>query len=947
MSQTDLSGLRSRLQGQVLDDRISRTIYSSGACLFRVEPLAVVLPRDRADVLAAVGFAAQRGLSLVGRGGGTSRCGNELGSGLVLDFSRHLNLVLEFNPEERWVRVQPGLILNDLNDFLKPEGLFFPIDPSTQDVCTLGGMIANNSSGPRAVRYGTTRDWVLSLEVVLSDGRVIETAPGTDPAGPDPAAELRRGVEDILARYELALRDEEPEVVKNSAGYHLWRLERGGRVDLTPLLVGSEGTLGLVTEARLSLAPRPERTWMGLLYFEALEPIGPAVQIIRELEPSMIEIIERRILDLARREIEAVRPYLPPGIEALLLVEFEGRDEAGLRDRFARLEEALVRREGLASGLRVAGDAAEMARLAQVRSISGPILNRVKGPRRPLAVIEDAAVHPSRLPEYIAGLRRLFEKFEVEAGIYGHAGDGELHIMVFLDLRRPEEAARMTALAESCYDLVLSLKGTISGEHGDGRLRTQFLRKQYPKLYPAFGEVKNLFDPAGRLNPGIIVGGEDDLLGRDLKAGPESPPGTGTVFDQAWLREEIEACSGCRKCLAYCPVARTEGQEWLTGRAKVSLLRELTAGRLDPDLLASPQFKRVMDACLNCQRCLKECPSGVDVPWLAIQARSEHLGRRGLSRGERFLARTGAWSERAGSLAPLINLANRLAPARRLLEKTLDLDRRRDLPPLQRLTLSQRLARRVGKAGGRPVAYFPGCLERFHTPEQGLDAVAVLEASGFRVLVPEFRCCGLAQIGLGNLDEVLADVEANLSRLAGLVEDGLDVVFGEPSCALAIRDEYPKVVRSERARLVSRRCFDIHEYLSGLLAQGRLNLNLGRLGQDGAGLRVGYHQPCHLRALGAGQRPLELLRLIPGLEVVPYSDLCCGLAGTFGLKKANFDLSLRIGRRLFREIEASKVEVVATSCGACGLQIRQATGRPVTAPISLLAESCRRAGVKA
>lgn len=921
------------LKGPVLTDEIHRAIYSSGACLYRLKPRAVAQPLDRDDVVALVRYAAEQSIPLAGRGGGTSRCGNELTDGIAVDFSRFMNRVVELDSGRTWVRVQPGLIQAHLNKRLAPDGIYLPIDPSTKDVATIGGMIANNSSGPHAVKYGVMRDWVLSLEVVLPDGEVIVTGragPGDAPENPR-LIDLETKVKAVLGGYNQALIDEKPFVVKNSAGYHLWDLDRPGGFDLTPMFVGSEGTLGLVTEARLRLAPVPERTAAGLFYFDDLTPIGPAVQIIREMDPSMIEIIERRIIDLAREKIAAVRPYLPDGIEALLLVEFQGDDRSALADKFRELTAELVDSEKLAVGFKLARDEAEAAELAKVRSISGPILNRAPGPKKPVAVIEDAAVHPSRLPEYIAGLRSIFSRFRVEAGIYGHAGDGELHVMVFFDLRQEEDRKLMVAVAEAARDLVLSLKGTVSGEHGDGRLRSGFLKQQYPELSRAFAEIKNIFDPQGIMNPGVIVDPDEDLMIDHLKFGADYRVREDTPFSRDGLIQAVETCSGCRKCFDYCPAAKAVGQEWATGRARVALLRELIAGRLDPETLFDPRLKRVMDHCLNCKRCLTECPSGVDVPWLALQAKAAYLAGKGLSGGDKMMARP--LSEIKG-LAPLINLANQVPPARWLAEKLFGLDRRRSLPHLGGRTLTDLLKERTPAPGSKPVVYFAGCLEKYSDPAEGLAAIKVLEANDCAVQVPEFDCCGVARISQGDFVGARAGMEANLIRLTGYADQKLPVVFSEPSCRLAAAVEYPKIVETEAARRAAEATVDIHRFLKNLLDRGELNTDLGEIK-----LKVAYHQPCHLKAQGDGQVPVELLRLIPGLEVITLPDNCCGLAGSFGMKAKNYDLSLEIGRPIFEAIERIKPDLIATSCAACAMQLGQVSGRETISPIALLARA--------
>jgi anaerobic glycerol-3-phosphate dehydrogenase C subunit len=943
--------LQRLIEGEVFFDELTRAIYSSAASIYRVKPFGIVKPKHQTDVIRLVRYAAEKGIPLIPRGGGTSRTGNELGEGILIDFTKYMNRILEFQPKGEWVRVQPGMILDPLNKFLKPHKLFFPIDPSTKEYCTLGGMIANNSSGPHAVKYGATRDYVLSLEVVLSDGEVMTTGPvsvGEKAAGESKDLEtliqkIYRVMPDLLKQYRKPMEEEKPFTMKNSSGYDLWRLQGNGLLDLTSLFVGSEGTLGIISEAKLRLMPLSGKALGGLIYFDNLDHVGTATQKILELSPAMLEVIERQILDLARKQKAELKPYLPEGIEAILFVEFQDENEEQLRQKFKEVERKLIDQEKLAVDLKVAKDNKDMAMLEKVRSVSGPILNKIKGPKKPIAFIEDATVHPNYLSQYIKALRDLFKKFEVDASIYGHAGDGNLHLMVFLDLTREDEVKKMVSLAEACYDLVLTLKGTISGEHGDGRLRTFYLKKQYPNLYPAMVEIKKLFDPENILNPGCIVGGDQNPLSQHLKYGvKDRVPLPISLFDKRPVREAIETCSGCGKCRSYCPVAQEIQEEWAIGRAKATLLREVISGALDPKMLDSPEFKEVMDSCVNCKRCLTECPSGVDIPWLALSSRGYYIEKHGEPLGHRFFTNTRFLCETGSTLAPLVNLANSLAPVRRCLEMAVGLDRRRYLPLFRRRTLRKILKNRPLLPRNKQIVYFLSCYSNFNDPMgDGLAALEVLEKNGFHVLMPDFHCCGIARINSGAIHRVIEDIQTNAQKMASLVDQGLSIVFSEPSCALAVKMEYPKILNSEEALKVAEKCYDIHQFLMMLHQRGELNLNLGKIN-----LTVGYHNPCHLRALGVVNEPAELLRLIPGVSVQVFSDGCCGLVGTFGMKKKNFDLSMAIGERLFKEIADSGVNKIATSCGACKLQIFQGTRREAAHPIALLAHAYRKRAVQ-
>lgn len=925
--------IKTLIEGEVLYDDLSRTLYSSGACLYRVKPLAIVQPRNKSDVVKMVRYASRLMIPLTARGGATSRVGNELGEGIILDFSRYMSRLLEVNPQEKWARVEPGIVQAALNKAIKSHSLFFPVDPSTKDRCTIGGMIANNSSGPHAVKYGATRDNVLSLVVVLASGEVLTTGPIPEGRLSGETGKIYQGISDVLTRYRKPLEDEKPFTVKNSSGYDLWRLHRDNGLDLTSLLVGSEGTLGLITEAKLKLWPLREKTLGGLVYFDNLEKVGPATLKILEYSPTMLEIIERRILDLARQQKAELRPYLPEGIEAVLFIEFESGSEEELRDRFAQVEKALSDNK-LAKDIKVARDRKDMAMLEKVRAISGPILNKTKGSKKPVAFIEDAAVHPSRLPQYIQGLREIFRRHEVDAGIYGHAGDGNMHLMVFLDLRQEDEVRKMVSLADAAYDLVLSLQGTISGEHGDGRLRTYYTKRQYPSLYPAFVEIKKIFDPENILNPGSIVGGEQNPLGLDLKF-KKSADTRAAVPSEDSVEEAIEACSGCGKCRSYCPVAKEVVEEWVMGRAKATLLREYLAGTLDEAIVHSSRFREILDACLNCKRCLTECPSGSDIPWVAVIGRALAVQSTGEAYSQKILTNTRFLCETGSALAPLANLASRNRPLRWGLEAVTGLDRRRHLPKFHRKTLRKWMKGHPGAAGGKRVAFFLSCYSNFNDPEgDGLATVEVLERNGFEVLLPDFRCCGIARLSSGAIDRIEQDIRFNVRILSQLAEEKVPVIFSEPSCALAVKMEYTKILNSEEALRAAVNCHDIHEFLTQLHQQGELNLDFGRID-----MKVGYHNPCHLKALGVTKEPADLLRLIPGVHVQVFSDQCCGIAGTFGLKKKNYDLSMAIGKKLFEEIDKSDAQEIATSCGACKMQIYQGTTREAITPVSLLARA--------
>ncbi|MFQ6673029.1 MAG: FAD-binding and (Fe-S)-binding domain-containing protein, partial [Candidatus Tectimicrobiota bacterium] len=530
---------------------------------------------------------------------------------------------------------------------------FFPPDPSSEDFCTLGGMVGTNASGARSVKYGMTRDWLTSVEAVLADGTVVHTRPvrADSPvyqelvSNGSTEGRLYAGVRAICASYSPALEARRPTVKKDSMGYNLWRTMEGGAIDLAQLLCGSEGTLACITEATLKTARRPAHTALALLFLDAVEKVGDAVLTLLEHGPSMLEILEKALLDVVRTEDPALGTLLPPEAEMTFLVEVEGETPEACRQNLAAIEERLVAQTDLATGMVAPAEVAEQQKLLQLRRASSSILNRMHGSRRPAAFIEDAAVHPEVLSRYLMGLREIFSEMGVVAHMYGHAGSGNIHVNPLLNMKDAREVALMEELARRAHEFVLALGGTLSAEHGDGLARTAYLKEAVGELYPALVEVKDLFDPHRIMNPGKIVAEEPEPFTAHLRYGPKYKwVETASAFDAEPLRLEIEKCHGCGACRDYCPVAVATGDERANARAKANLLRGVISGQLEAGLLATEAFKGVMDLCVNCQLCLTRCPSQIDIPGLCVEARNHYVANRGQSLQNTLLGASGLTS---------------------------------------------------------------------------------------------------------------------------------------------------------------------------------------------------------------------------------------------------------------------------------------------------------------
>jgi FAD/FMN-containing dehydrogenase/Fe-S oxidoreductase len=978
--------LAPQVQGEVRTDPITLALFSTAACIFRRKPLAVVAPKSAADVSAVVRYAREHGIPVTPRGGGSSLAGAALGPGIILDFSTHMHHVLDVDPEGRRVRMEPGAIHTRVQKAAAPHGLRLGPDPSSGDFCTIGGNIGTNAAGAHTLRHGATKDHLLSMTLVLHDGTIVtvgEQARGSRNEGEahraaaeEPATWTRAAAEVAAILREGAPRflGERPRANKNSCGYDLWGAYNLGdevssiapRFDPLRLFCGSEGTLGIVTEATMRLVPKPTATSVALLYFASWHEATEAVLEARRAGASAIEAMDYTVLAFVRADRPDLRDLIPERFEAGILVEFEGSSEEEVRTGLAAIEEWVAGRPGKVLDFRAARNAAERAALWSVRRAALPLVYRAEPVEKPMNFIDDTAVPVEALGEYIAGLRSIFARHRTRYVIFGHAGNGNVHVVPLLDPHEATFAARMGAMTEEAFELTWRLGGTITGEHGDGILRAPYLRRQYPQSYDVMVAVKRALDPDGILNPGTIISEEATFPESHLRY-TNTYVTTGTVFDEPDYRAMIEHCHGCGTCRDYCPVGSTTLREPHSARAKSVLLMELIRGALDPGMLTEKPFKEVMDSCFNCKLCLSECPSQVDIPSLAVAARREFVEKRGMPLRNWVLGHADKVAKVATIAPGLVNLAIGNQPERAARESVGKIAGRLDLPRFRRafptgdegskralalpLTPANESAgSRARRAHGPPaharlgpipprnvpitkrVAYFAGCFARFHDPEgEAIATVKVLEANGVEVVVPDQRCCGIALITMGAERSIRADAERNVRTFLPLVDRGFTIVASAPSCGLALIEDYPRILGTEEARRLSDHTIDVHQYLWALHQRGELSTAFREVP-----LRVVYHNACHSLAQGIAQEPIRLLELVPGVEVRPIDDSCCGIAGTYGMRSENYDRAKAIGDPLMKEIERTEAEVILTSCGTCNIQIADGLKRPVVHTMAIL-----------
>ncbi|MBM3139009.1 MAG: FAD-binding protein [Chloroflexi bacterium] len=959
--------LAARLVGgaeDVLVDRASRLLFATDASIYEMEPVAVVYPRHADDVAHALAVAARRGLAVLTRGAGTSLAGQAVNHAVVIDCSRHMTRVLEVNVEERWARVEPGLVLAALNRAVRPHGLQYAVDPSTANRATIGGGIGNNSCGAHSVVYGKTLDQVLELSVILADGTRTTFGPLSGrPLGakldlPGTEGDLYRGVRRIAERYRDEIERRFPRIQRRVSGYNLDEFVADGagdRIDLSRLIVGSEGTLAVVTEARVRLVPLPRVKGLVAYHFESVRAAAEATVPLLDHGPAAIELVDRTIIDRCRESIgyASLVGFVQGAPGALLIVEFAGDSEAEVRAQMARsLEDARARGIGYAAHTTV--DPGEQLRIWRMREAGLGLLMSVRGDAKPIAFVEDTAVEPSRLADFVDRFDETVARHGTSAAYYGHASVGCLHIRPLVNIKQAEGLRTIETIAGEIADLVLEFGGSLSGEHGDGILRGVFTERMFgPAITEAFREVKRLFDPDHRLNPGKIV--DTPAFDDNLRLSPETrnhDPATYLDFSaDGGIARAAEQCNGqgaCRKDDGgMCPSYMVTRDEEHSTRGRANLLRQALNGVLPARELAGRDIYEALDLCVECKACKSECPSGVDMAKLKYEVLTKYHEAHGTPPRAWLFGHIATWSAaaaRLGPLAPLLTAGTRLAPVRRLMQRALGVHAERPLPVPARVPFRRWFRARRAAAPAAPrgeAVLFDDTFTRYYHPEVGRAAVAVLEALGYRVtLVERLGCCGRPLISKGQLRTAREWARRNLERLRPYAERGVPIVGTEPSCLLALRDEYPELLPGEAARAVASRAVLLDELVARLAREdARVAERFSRV----AASRAFVHGHCHQKALAGMDPTLASLRLVPGLESSLIDSACCGMAGSFGFEAEHYEVSRAMGAlKLFPAVETAPrdAEILVTGV-SCRQQIGHFTSRRPRHVAELLAEAVR------
>lgn len=949
----DLAGL---FRGELACDSVSTSLYATDGSLHQMTPLAVACPRDREDLLTLVNYAAEQNLPLIARGAGTSVGGESLGQGIIIDFSRHMNAIEQIG--EKSVRVQPGVVHSVLNRALAESGRCFAPDPSNSTTTTIGSMLALDAAGSHSFRVGSTRDHVLSMDVVLASGASflaeIESlgANHSGEASGNGAAtkhQLIRQLAQLLNEHSLLIQEKQPaELPRNRAGYFLRGVLSATELNLPRMLVGSEGTLALFTSATLKTVSTPAYRGAMLISFGTLEGAVRAVGDIAADRPSACDLLDRRLLTLARETDSRFERLLPAAAEAALLVEHIGYSENEVAGKLT----SLVRRLG---GLTDSGVTAFVARTPDeleflwslpLRVV--PLLNGVRAKSSsPLPLVEDISVPPEALEEFIVRMRRILQRHEVTASLYSHAAVGQLHIRPFLPLPTLHDGSRLEALARDLYHAALSLGGSISGEHGLGLSRTAFLRSQYGELYRVFQEVKDLFDPQNLLNPGKVLTDDPHLTVHYLRPVITPQPQLyelQLLWTPAEMSDAATACHGCGVCrtqeptVRMCPFFRAELAEENSPRAKANAVRAVFDGRIATHDLASPEMRQLAERCFNCKQCELDCPNHVDISHLMIEAKAQYLSTHGPRTSEWFLSRVHTWGDFLCRISWLINPLLSSSTARWVMERMLGVAAERRLPPLARSPFLKTARREwcvspVNVRNGQPVVYFVDHFANYHDPELATALVRILEHNGQKVHVPPRQTpSGMALISMGDLDTARPIAENNVRVLAEFAREGCPIVVSEPAAAVCLKYDYPRLVQHPDAQVVADSVVEAGAFLMELRRQGALRTDFTELP-----LVATYHTPCHLKSLGTATPLLELCNLIPLFAGRHAKSGCSGMAGTFGLTREHFQESLEIGGELIERMRRDDHQIGLTECSGCRMQMEQRSPTPTLHPLKLLA----------
>lgn len=932
------------IEGEVKFDSFSRQLYSTDGSIYQVLPIGVVLPKSKNDVIATIELAHKYGVSILPRGGGTSLAGSTVGNSIILDFSKFMHNVIGLNLEEKTIKVQPGIILDELNQFLSPNNLLFAPDPSSSNRGNIGGALGNNSCGAHSIRWGKTSDNVEKIEAILSDGSIsnlgqieLDTINQvTNP--PNLLGAIINRLSEIGLHYQTEIESRYPKLMRRVSGYNLDQLIASNHINLAKFVVGSEGTLLTITEAELKLVDKPTHKGLAVIHFEDLIESMEAIVPILEMDPAAVEHVGKIILQEARKHTEynKLMDFVSGNPESLLIVEFTGDTETEVLGHLENIKTKMSKSK-LSYHTTIILDQDEQDKVWAVRRAGLGLMMNVPGDAKPLPFVEDTAVEPHLLPKFVKRFDEILKGAGTEAGYYGHASVGCLHIRPMINLKEPAGIQQLSSIADEISSLVLEYGGSISGEHGDGLARSPFLEKMFgPEIIKAFTQVKNAFDPNGIMNPGKIVNSEP--ISNNLRAMPLQStlyPETPISFaSEGNINSAIEMCNGqgeCRKITSgtMCPSFMVTRDEEHSTRGRANALRAIITGNLPADALTSERMRSIMDLCLSCKACKAECPSNVDMAKLKY----DFLSRYRTANGPTFRDSIFGNLDKLGLLGtrtyPISNWLISSPPIKALLG-SIGIDSRRSLPKYAPQTFKTWMSSNKRNQSGNThvtkgaVAIFNDTFTNYHDTKIGHAATKLLEQLGYEVILPNWTCCGRIHLSTG--DAHTAQIKAKLNvEIAVKALSKADFIVGlEPSCILSFKDDYLYLLPgNEDAISVAHKTLLIDELLQKNIS------SLSKLNLKAMPKKILLQSHCHQKALTGNNASIDVLNSIPNCNVIELNSGCCGMAGSFGFEKEHYDLSMRLGKmNLFDKINSYDDELEIVSMGSsCRQQIFDGTGR--------------------
>ncbi|MFZ4079743.1 MAG: FAD-linked oxidase C-terminal domain-containing protein [Pirellula sp.] len=953
--QADLRGI---LDGEVFCDPLHSQMYASDASLYQITPMAVVRPRNAKDVAGCIKYAVENALPVFPRGGGTGLAGQSLGPGIILDFSRFMRRMLDLDVQAQQVRVQPGITLGDLNRQLAQHRLVLGIDPPMRAVTTVGSLVAIDALGSHYPRYGTAGSHLLEARAVLADGQPVSLTK-TSWHYPNTGSQRLDRITSDLGRY---LSESKETIlsppwrgVPRGCGYRLESVLEDDQIHLARLQAGAEGTLSVLTELTLRVDRMPGARALVLLLFEKLELAARAALEARKDEVAACDLMDRRLIEIARELDPRYEAMLPRGAEALLLIEHQGEELTEVKQRLGSLVQRIVRKSPSTQQTPIVVDDAERDFIWRLSRRIVPKLVRLAGPQKPISFVDDLSIQPERMPEFLVEVQNILKAERVTATLFAHAAQGNVQLRPFLDPTSEEDIQKLQRIADRVFEKVIEFRGVISGEHAVGLSRSGYLRQQLGELYPICRQIKTWFDPDGILNPGKLITDApqrpvDNLrtVRTEVETDDSKQPVRPMLPILDWSGEKsLDAtsrqCNGCGRCRTnapgerMCPMFRVTRSEEASPRAKANLIRGLVSGDIPGPLSESDQLRAIADLCFHCHQCRFECPSQVDIPRMVVELKAQHTATHGLRMTDRLLSRLDLLTNLASRFPWLANWALANRSMRWLLEKSTGISMGRRLPRIanqsfMRWAVKQKLTR-MSRAGGRKVLYLVDHYANWHNPLVAKALVEVMKHQRVEVYVPTWQTVTwMTKISLGDIEPVRRLVTPQIRRLADAVRQGYTIVATEPTAALCLQHEYPNLFPSDDTNLVASHTQEAGSYLWEMHNRNELELDFKPLSMS-----VIYHTPCHLKALDPNYNGIKLLELIPGLSVLHADSGCSGMAGVYGLKKENYRTSLRVGWGLISTMQKTQAQIGSTECASCKLQMEQGVDKPTIPPIALMA----------